>query len=603
MGPTRPLNDEELAARNQRQVLEKDATEIELEKILFGDQAGFLDSLNTVAHEDRALIRQDGSDDEHDDDMADVPDDDLFFLDAGTTELPDDVMEDLQEEKEDEEHARKVLWYDSDDEKIRVSLASNTRLRKLRDTEDDDVVSGLEYIRRLRRQYERLRPTPEWVKYARKKLKTKYEDEDSDSDVEIDDASVMPLSDILRSTGTLTTQTKSSKQGLKLRPEVIDIQRQKDIARSGPSSVDVLQFHPQHPILLTAGPSSTINLYHVSPNSQNANPLLTSLHVKGTPITSALFSTSNTDSDSETKIYFSARRRYFHTWSLTNGQLTKVNRPLYQSRNASDGKLATKKRNHELPTTERMILSPDSAYIAIIANTGSNGGVVHLLSAASHQPVAQVRVDSMNGIADLAFHRDSSGFVVVGKNGEVSENNIAERRVVGRWMDEGAVGTTTIALGGRIKDAKSETGTDAFGNDRWIAIGSTSGIVNVYDRRTIMAHFVATTKARPEKSLKGNLVVDADVYRPKPLRVFDHLTTPVSHLVFDPAHGQMLVMASRWKKNALRLVHLPSCTVYRNWPTEKTPLGRISAVAVSQDGAYLAVGNEKGQVRLWQVRD
>lgn len=178
MGPTRRLNAEELAARKQKEVLEKDDTERQLEKILFGDQAGFLDSLNKTAQEDdRTLARIPGADDgdetqDEDEGMEDVADEDLFFLDAGTTDLPDDVMEDLaeaQEEKQEEDHRRKVLWHDSDDDRITVSLASNTRLRKLRDTEDDDVVTGLEYIRRLRRQYERLHPTPDWVRYARKK--------------------------------------------------------------------------------------------------------------------------------------------------------------------------------------------------------------------------------------------------------------------------------------------------------------------------------------------------------------------------------------------------------------------------------------------------
>jgi U3 small nucleolar RNA-associated protein 18 len=32
----------------------------------------------------------------------------------------------------------------------------------------------------------------------------------------------------------------------------------------------------------------------------------------------------------------------------------------------------------------------------------------------------------------------------------------------------------------------------------------------------------------------------------------DQLTTPISHLVFAP-DGQFLVMASRWKRDALRL--------------------------------------------------
>jgi U3 small nucleolar RNA-associated protein 18 len=45
-------------------------------------------------------------------------------------------------------------WHDSDDERLLVSLASNNRLRKLRRSEDEDVINGREYARRLRQQYE-----------------------------------------------------------------------------------------------------------------------------------------------------------------------------------------------------------------------------------------------------------------------------------------------------------------------------------------------------------------------------------------------------------------------------------------------------------------
>ena len=50
------------------------------------------------------------------------------------------------------------------------------------------------------------------------------------------------------------------------------------------------------------------------------------------------------------------------------------------------------------------------------------------------------------------------------------------------------------------------------------------------------------------------------------------------------------------------VVHLPTCTVYRNWPTSNTPLGRISSVAISPNSEQLAVGNEQGAIRLWEIR-
>lgn len=47
---------------------------------------------------------------------------------------------------------RKAAWYDPADEELTVSLQGATRLRKLRTSAAEDVVGGLEYEGRLRRQ-------------------------------------------------------------------------------------------------------------------------------------------------------------------------------------------------------------------------------------------------------------------------------------------------------------------------------------------------------------------------------------------------------------------------------------------------------------------
>ncbi|KIW80335.1 hypothetical protein Z517_06950 [Fonsecaea pedrosoi CBS 271.37] len=596
--PKRPKHG--VKGKSATEVLEKDDTELRLEKALFGDHAGFLNSLTRdQIEEDRSLVpRKHGKDDESEEDDADgglshVADEDLFFLDTGADQLTPSVAKELERtEKVHGHHQPEPVWHDSDDDRITVSLASNTRLRKLRDTEDDDVISGREYIQRLRRQYERLHPTPEWVTYARKRRKlssrSDYQDAVSDSDVSMDEndslPSAQPLAELLRTAGSLTrTDTKrpGTKSTRKLRPEVIDIQRCKDVAGSGPSSVDTLQFHPYYPLLLAAGPSSTVTLYHISPQPPNPNPILTSLHLKGTPLHTAAFcrpraqpaAEEGNEAHDQTKVFLSSRRRYFHTWSLSTGTVTKVTRALY-------GQARKEQR-----TMEAFKLSPCGRYIGLIGSSKKGGGSINVLSTETLQWVCSCRIDSRGGVADFAWWRNGDGFAVVGKNGEVSEYDIEARRVVMRWMDDGAVGTTVIALGGDSGQQQCR------GGSRWVAVGSSSGVVNLYDRRGWMG--TTTTSS--------DLVATKDE-RPKPARMFDQLTTPISQLEFSQ-DGQMLVMTSRWKKNALRLAHLPSCTLYRNWPTDKTPLGRISAAALSPDGSYLAVGNEQGKIRLWEIRE
>lgn len=256
---------------------------------------------------------------------------------------------------------------------------------------------------------------------------------------------------------------------------------------------------------------------------------------------------------------------------------------------------------------ERFKLSPDGKWMGLVGSSRKGGGIINILDANTCQWAAQVRVEGRGGVADFAWWGDSEGLLVLGKGGEAVEYSIPEQRVVGRWMDEGAVGTTVVALGGKGK------GSAGLGRDRWVVVGSQSGIVNVYDRGEWKAGGV------PE--------------RPTPAKVLAQLTTPISFVEIAP-DGQMFVMGSRLKRDALRLgeffllsmygregwalmdacgmivsrfadygvVHLPSCTVYKNWPTANTPLGRITAVAISPKSEMLAVANEQGKIRLWEIR-
>ena len=214
--------------------------------------------------------------------------------------------------------------------------------------------------------------------------------------------------------------------------------------------------------------------------------------------------------------------------------------------------------------------------MALIGSSRKGGGYVNIIDTKTCQWTAEARVEGIGGTADFDWWSDGEGLIIMGKGGEAVEYSLRERTVKARWIDDGAVGTTVVALGGH------SSGPQPLGGDRWLAVGSSSGIVNVYDRRKW---------TNP----------DGIPARPKPTRTFDQLTTPTSHLAFSP-DGQVLCMASRWKRDALRLVHLPSCAVYRNWPTSTTPLGRITAVGWSANSELLGVGNEQGRVRLWEIR-
>lgn len=454
-------------------------------------------------------------------------------------------------------------------------------------------------------RYEVLNPTPKWAtcsstasRHKRRRLSGESDTSDvsvlgdeanSEDGAEDDDAptSTRPLAALLRSAEMLTSSssTSSAKSRLRLRPEVLSIQRLPDISPVQPSPITCISIHPTLPLLLSSGnPSGLLHLHHILPHPippLPANPLVTSLHLKHTPLATTAFGPS----DTAPRIYMSARRRYFHTWDLATGDISKISRVYGQ---------ADVQRS-----MERLKPSPCGRYVAVAGSSSRGAHVVNVLDAATLQWAAQAALDAPGGLAEFAWWRDGEGMLLVGKGGEVAEWSIAARAVVARWQDGGGVGITTAALGGHLASLRRGAATPV-GTDRWVAIGSASGFVNIYDRAAWREGAGGDATNLPPAS-------------PRPVKVLENLTTPVSCLAFSP-DGQLLCMSSRWKRDALRLVHLPSATVYRNWPTGKTPLGRVSAVAIGEhverggaaaDGErsmVLVVGNEAGALRMWEIR-
>lgn len=174
----------------------------------------------------------------------------LFFLDTNPsavlkpTAIDSSAWEGENAQTDEENQA---AWVDSDDERIVVSLASNPRLRKLRIAELEDLISGKEYTKRLRRQFERLYPVPDWAssavaKQASKKRRRNSNQDDRSDDtsaddmsVDSDDLSVQPLATLLQTT-TGFLKLSPSRTRRKLRPEAVEIQRTKDVGLPQPVS-------------------------------------------------------------------------------------------------------------------------------------------------------------------------------------------------------------------------------------------------------------------------------------------------------------------------------------------------------------------------------
>ncbi|CAJ0545889.1 Ff.00g093620.m01.CDS01 [Fusarium sp. VM40] len=540
---------------------DKDSDEEELERLVLGNKAGFraqlfkddglFDSTWDVEGKELQLAERDPG-------LEDIEDADLFMFDTGAAPGTAQIT---KAAKSTDGNA--PVWEDSDDDRLAISLAGATRLRKLRQTEAEDLVSGTEYSRRLRQQYLRLNPLPAWAREAdgrpskrRRSSAASDSSADDDSDSEI---SVQPLEKFLRDVNSLAGAGSTKKR--RLRPEVIDIQRTREIPDKHKAPVACLSFHPEYPVLLSSSTASVLYLHHIAPAAHpTPNPQLTSVQIKQVDVRRAEFLYPHGD-----KVIFAGRRKYFHHWDLKTGTVQKTTQIL----------------GHRLEhkTMERFRLSPCGRYMAIVASTRKGGGIINILNTTSMQWIAAARLSSQNGIADFAWWSTGNGMTILGRDGQVGEYSMESRSFVGIWHDEGCVGGIVLALGGH-------QGPAVLGDDRWVAVGSNSGITNIYDRNELVV-------------LKLEEVTIKE--RPTPTRVFEQLVTPITHITFSP-DGQLMAFGSQHKKDALRLVHLPTCTVYRNWPTEQTPLGRITAVAFGNQSNLLAVGNDTGKIRLWEIR-
>ncbi|CAN8099601.1 unnamed protein product [Discula destructiva] len=602
---------EDAPVKSTLDVDEIDSDEEELERLVLGNKAGFRASL--FANDTDTDTDTDSDDDDEafkglriDDgeqlpgaaDLEALDDSALFMLDTGTGATAKQLTT-TTTAHEVQEIGPQPAWVDSDDERLTVSLAGARQLRKLRETEADDRVSGAEYARRLRQQYLKFNPLPAWAKEAaadgKKKRRRRSsaasaasgsaasgleasdedDDEDDDDDDDDDDLSVLPLDKFLRDASALNGEGRRKTR--KLRPEVLDIQRTRDIPDTHRGPVDSLSFHPQHPVLLSSSTASILYLHHISPGAHpTPNPQLTSVQVKSVPIRRSAFLHPNGE-----EVIFAGRRRFFHSWNISTGLVKKVTK--------------IQGHQHEQRTMERFRLAPDGKHMALIATSRKGGGMLNILSTGSMQWVGQARLDSRGGIADFQWWRNGEGITILGRDGQVAEWSLATKRTVGLWRDEGSIGGTVLAMGGK-------GGPEGLGGDRWVAMGSTSGVLNVYDRSNLVDKKKTNDDDDDDDDDDdGSVEVKA---RPEPTRRFEQLTTPITTTTFSP-DGQLLAFASQHKRDSLKLVHLPSCTVYRNWPTEQTPLGRITAVAFGsgrEAEMMLSVGNDVGKVRLWEIR-
>jgi len=171
----------------------------------------------------------------------------------------------------------------------------------------------------------------------------------------------------------------------------------------------------------------------------------------------------------------------------------------------------------------------------------------------------------MSGDAAYAtFSPDASKLYSTGSDGQIYIWDIGTRKCIHRYIDDGCLQGTTLAISP---------------NGKYQAAGSNSGVVNIYN-------------------LENDHILNSTI--PKPIKNIMNITTSISNIAFN-SDSQLLAMTSRKTKDCMKLVHMPSLTVYQNWPTQQTPLNYVTSIDFSPNSGYMAIGNQKGKALLYKL--
>ncbi|KAJ2747937.1 U3 snoRNP protein [Coemansia sp. BCRC 34301] len=430
--------------------------------------------------------------------------------------------------EDDESAGPKAAWVDDDTQNAQVALKAQSRSRKLRETQSDDVVSGDVYEERLRQQFQKIHAVPKWAVEAEAQA-GRSDATDGDGD---------------RIGGDLLKTTKSllSKSSAVLQPTRLDTVRVRNANQASPSQSAVLsvQFHPSSSVLLTAGLDKTLRLFEVDGKE---NHKIQSIYFKDLPVTTAQFIRGGQE------VVVSGHRGYYYSVDVERGSVNRIN--------GIPG--------HKMSSLEFMRGNINGDRLAVM----SNGGQIHLLSARTKQFIHTL---PMNGVVrDVSFTADGNYLWSTGLDNEVYQWDLRQNRCLSRWHDSTAFRPTCLGL--------SQDGS-------YYASGDNSGVVNIYDTNSVAASQAAAN--------------GSSLFNVKPFKSVSNLTTSIRGVKFNHS-SEILGIFSRHKADQLKLVHLPTGSVFVNWPSMSSHLGNVQCIDFSPQSGFMAVGNDGGKALLYRL--
>ncbi|SPO22551.1 related to UTP18 - possible U3 snoRNP protein involved in maturation of pre-18S rRNA [Ustilago trichophora] len=531
---------------------------------------------------------------------------------------------------------KRCVWNDPDDAALTIDLTRNnnlaangsrigvSRLRRLREEVGETKISGLEYELRLRAQFEKLHPRPGWASFRLTSLSDQPDGfaESNGEAVIINEDTSKGIHDLLRSDtglvegyGSKDNDTKSVKARGKLKAGEIELDRLRNAndaqsahaiaAEESLPAIEMLRFHPspRASVLMTASKDRRVRLFQIDGKT---NPLVQTIHVPDLPIQHASFHPSGSS------VLLSGNRPFLYAYDLQAGRV--VRSIPWRGAGSLHGQSSAEDDGTELRLSDAKFQPHTAEEGNRLLAIGGRRGVVHLLDwgrsgAAGGTRIGGVRMNS--ALAGFTWDAASvlgdrgTGIGVTGTGKDVELLTMSTEGSVHLWDIRNMgleVGCTSIWTDPGSFAAK---GLEVSPNGKFWTVGSDSGIVNVYKRPSesypsslpSTSTFMPSTRADQAAAMFGK-VPGGNI---DPVKTVENLVTATTTMRWN-GDGQILAVASKLKKDALRLVHFPSMRVFSNWPTSGTPLGSVSSVDFSPASQYVAIGNTRGKVLLYSLR-
>lgn len=238
--------------------------------------------------------------------------------------------------------------------------------------------------------------------------------------------------------------------------------------------------------------------------------------------------------------------------------------------------------NRNEKSWERCVVSPhDNDTIALLGNDG----YIILYNILQQKPCTTQPIKLNGSVRTVAFNPyNTNELLASGSDGDIYRYDIrylANHKCIERFHNDDGTITSQIA-----------TSSQTF------AVGAESGVVNIYQNNTSGPSLLRGLSTTTSTSFP--LQTQPPQQQRKPMKSIMNIKTCIDTMTYNH-DSDLLAISSRFEKDCLKLVHVPTGTVYSNWPTSNTPLGYVFSVAFSPHSNYMAIGNDQGKCLLYKL--